>query len=126
MPIEQKSRDELDKPIWGVEAIAAAANLTVRQAYHALESGYLPGSKAAENGSRLGAGYSPGFPARTEVIMAMQRKPRGGEPRRMWSFRTCDPPTSNRQNQQDAKCNYNMGLAFASMNCDETAVLSSH
>jgi len=42
----RKSGDELDKPIWGVEAIAAAANLTVRQAYHALESGYLPGSKA--------------------------------------------------------------------------------
>jgi len=46
MPVEQKPGDELDKPIWGVEAIAAAANLTVRQAYHALESGYLPGSKA--------------------------------------------------------------------------------
>ena len=74
MPVEQKSGDELDKPIWGVEAIAAAANLTVRQAYHALESGYLPGSKAAENGSRLGAGYSPGFPARTEVIMAMHQR----------------------------------------------------
>ena len=37
---------DLDRPIWGVEAIAAAANLTPRQAYHALEHGYLPASKA--------------------------------------------------------------------------------
>jgi hypothetical protein len=37
---------DLDRPIWGVEAIAAAANLTPRQAYHALERGYLPASKA--------------------------------------------------------------------------------
>lgn len=37
---------DLDKPIWGVEAIAAAANLTPRQTYHALERGYLPASKA--------------------------------------------------------------------------------
>ena len=36
----------LDRPIWGVEAIAAAANLTPRQTYHALERGYLPASKA--------------------------------------------------------------------------------
>jgi hypothetical protein len=34
-----------DRPIWGVEAIAAASNLTLRQAYHALERGYLPASK---------------------------------------------------------------------------------
>jgi hypothetical protein len=58
--------------------------------------------------------------------MAMQRIRRGDEPRRMWSFRTCDPPTSNRRNQQDAKCNYNMGLAFASMNCNEGAVVSNY
>jgi hypothetical protein len=45
MPLEQQAED-LDKPIWGVEAIAAAANLTPRQTYHALENGYLPGSKA--------------------------------------------------------------------------------
>ena len=45
MPLEEKA-ENLDKPIWGVEAIAAAANLTLRQAYHALENGYLPGSKA--------------------------------------------------------------------------------
>jgi hypothetical protein len=45
MPLEKKVED-LDRPIWGVEAIAAAANLTPRQAYHALENGYLPGSKA--------------------------------------------------------------------------------
>jgi hypothetical protein len=37
---------DLDRPIWGVEAIAAAANLTLRQTYHALERGYLPASKA--------------------------------------------------------------------------------
>jgi hypothetical protein len=36
----------LDIPIWGVRAIAAAANLTPRQTYHALERGYLPASKA--------------------------------------------------------------------------------
>jgi hypothetical protein len=42
---EHQSED-LDKPIWGVEAIAYAANLTRRQTYHALENGYLPGSKA--------------------------------------------------------------------------------
>jgi hypothetical protein len=35
----------LDVPIWGVKAIAAASNLTLRQAYHALERGYLPASK---------------------------------------------------------------------------------
>jgi hypothetical protein len=38
--------DALDVPIWGVRAIAAASNLTLRQAYHALERGYLPASKA--------------------------------------------------------------------------------
>ena len=36
----------LDAPIWGVKAIAAASNLTLRQTYHALERGYLPASKA--------------------------------------------------------------------------------
>ena len=41
-----QTKDELDRPIWGVEAIAAAANLTPRQTYHALERGYLPASKA--------------------------------------------------------------------------------
>jgi hypothetical protein len=39
-------KDDLDRPIWGAEAIAEAANLTPRQAYHALEKGYLPASKA--------------------------------------------------------------------------------
>ena len=43
--------------------------------------------------------------------------------KRLFFTSTCDPPTSNRRNQQDAKCNYNMGLAFASMNCDERAVI---
>jgi hypothetical protein len=42
----QQKAEDLDKPIWGVEAIAAAANLTPRQTYHALENGYLPGSRA--------------------------------------------------------------------------------
>ncbi len=45
MPADQ-TKDDLDRPIWGVEAIAAAANLTPRQTYHALEKGYLPASKA--------------------------------------------------------------------------------
>jgi hypothetical protein len=36
---------DLDRPIWGVEAIAAASNLTIRQTYHALERGYIPASK---------------------------------------------------------------------------------
>jgi hypothetical protein len=38
--------EDLDRPIWGVKAIAIAANLTKRQTYHALEKGYLPASKA--------------------------------------------------------------------------------
>jgi hypothetical protein len=38
--------EDLDRPIWGVEAIAEAANLSPRQTYHALERGYLPASKA--------------------------------------------------------------------------------
>jgi hypothetical protein len=47
MPLEGQSEVlDLDRPIWGVEAIAVAANLTPRQAYHALERGYLPASKA--------------------------------------------------------------------------------
>ncbi len=46
MSAEQNIEDHLDRPIWGVEAIAAAANLTPRQAYHALEKGYLPAGKA--------------------------------------------------------------------------------
>jgi hypothetical protein len=42
----EEARKDLDQPIWGVEAIAEASNLTLRQAYHALERGYLPASKA--------------------------------------------------------------------------------
>lgn len=38
--------EDLDRPIWGVKAIATEANLTERQAYHALEKGYLPASKS--------------------------------------------------------------------------------
>jgi|HubBroStandDraft_6_1064221.scaffolds.fasta_scaffold2913163_2 hypothetical protein len=45
MSTEQATQD-LDRPIWGVKAIAIAANLTIRQAYRALEKGYLPASKA--------------------------------------------------------------------------------
>jgi hypothetical protein len=36
---------DLDRPIWGVQAIAAASNMTIRQTYHALERGYIPASK---------------------------------------------------------------------------------
>jgi hypothetical protein len=42
----EKTKEDLDRPIWGVKAIAIAANLTTRQTYHALEKGYLPASKA--------------------------------------------------------------------------------
>jgi hypothetical protein len=42
----EEVREDLDRPIWGVKAIATAANLTARQTYHALEKGYLPASKA--------------------------------------------------------------------------------
>jgi len=45
MSIDQE-KDDLDRPIWGVKAIAIAANLTTRQTYHALEKGHLPASKA--------------------------------------------------------------------------------
>jgi hypothetical protein len=38
--------EDLDRPLWGVKAIATAANLSTRQTYHALERGYLPASKA--------------------------------------------------------------------------------
>ncbi|MGO9400091.1 MAG: hypothetical protein ACLP19_19955 [Xanthobacteraceae bacterium] len=42
----ESAKEDLDRPIWGVRAIAIAANLTLRQAYHALEKGYLPANKA--------------------------------------------------------------------------------
>ena len=42
----EQTKEDLDRPIWGVKAIAIAANLTTRQTYHALEKGYLPASKA--------------------------------------------------------------------------------
>jgi hypothetical protein len=42
----ESTKEDLDRPIWGVREIAVAANLTERQAYHALENGYLPASKA--------------------------------------------------------------------------------
>jgi hypothetical protein len=38
----------MDKPIWGAAAIGAEANLTPRQAFYALERGYLPGTKIGE------------------------------------------------------------------------------
>jgi hypothetical protein len=44
MSIEQTIED-IDRPIWGVAAIAAVSNLTVRQAYWALEKGHIPASK---------------------------------------------------------------------------------
>ena len=55
MSTEQRKEDP-DRPIWGVEAIAAAANLTPRQTYHALEKGYLPASKA---GMEMGHDRAP-------------------------------------------------------------------
>jgi hypothetical protein len=70
MSLQEKTED-LDKPIWGVEAIAAATNLTVRQAYR-WRAAICPEARPAESGSRLRAGCSPGFPARTEVTMATQ------------------------------------------------------
>jgi hypothetical protein len=42
----EEAKEDLDRPIWGVKAIAIEANLTTRQTYHALERGYLPASKA--------------------------------------------------------------------------------
>jgi hypothetical protein len=42
----EEAKEDLDRPIWGVKAIAIEANLTERQTYHALERGYLPASKA--------------------------------------------------------------------------------
>jgi hypothetical protein len=44
MSVEQTIED-LDRPIWGVAAIAAASNLTERQTYWALERGHIPASK---------------------------------------------------------------------------------
>jgi hypothetical protein len=41
----QLEADDLDRPIWGAAAIGAEANLTPRQAFHALERGHLPGTK---------------------------------------------------------------------------------
>jgi hypothetical protein len=40
------ANEDLDRPIWEVRAIAIEANLTIRQAYHALENGYLSANKA--------------------------------------------------------------------------------
>jgi hypothetical protein len=37
--------DDLDKPIYGVENIAPIVGLSRRQTFHALERGYLPGTK---------------------------------------------------------------------------------
>ncbi len=37
--------DDFDRPIWGAKAIGEVANLTERQAFHALERGHLPGTK---------------------------------------------------------------------------------
>jgi hypothetical protein len=40
--------NDMDKPIWGAAVIGAEANLTPRQAFYALERGYLPGTKIGE------------------------------------------------------------------------------
>jgi hypothetical protein len=37
--------DDLDKPIFGVDNIAPIVGLSRRQTFHALERGYLPGTK---------------------------------------------------------------------------------
>jgi hypothetical protein len=37
--------DDLDRPIYGAKNIGAIVNLTERQAFHALEQGYLDGDK---------------------------------------------------------------------------------
>jgi hypothetical protein len=37
--------DDLDRPIYGAKKIGAVVNLTERQAFHALERGYLDGDK---------------------------------------------------------------------------------
>jgi hypothetical protein len=37
--------DDLDTPIFGVDAISRALNLSKRQTYHALEQGHLPAGK---------------------------------------------------------------------------------
>jgi hypothetical protein len=39
------SADDLDKPIYGAKNIGVVVNLTERQAFHALEKGYLDGDK---------------------------------------------------------------------------------
>lgn len=40
-----KPVDDLDRLIYGAKAIGHVVNLTERQAYHALEQGYLDGDK---------------------------------------------------------------------------------
>ena len=58
---------DLDRPLWGVEAIAAASNLTVRQTYHALERGYLPASKIGRKSFTT--------PRRLHALFAARRSP---------------------------------------------------
>jgi hypothetical protein len=42
---KKDSDSELDRPRWGVPAIAEVVHLTVSQTYYALEKGFLPASK---------------------------------------------------------------------------------
>jgi hypothetical protein len=43
--LESVEADDLDRPIYGARNIGVVVNLTERQAFHALEKGYLDGDK---------------------------------------------------------------------------------
>jgi hypothetical protein len=40
--------NDLDELLWGAEAIARAANIETRRAYHLLERGVIPASRAGK------------------------------------------------------------------------------
>jgi hypothetical protein len=69
MPLDQNSiaATNLDEPIYGAEEIGRVVKMTERQAFHALESGYLPatkvGRKWASTPRRLLAHFSGSKPA---------------------------------------------------------------
>jgi len=48
-PINQDIVQDLDAPLWGASAIAAAANLTRRQAFWRLEAGQIPARKVGRS-----------------------------------------------------------------------------
>ena len=43
--LESVEANDLDRPIYGAKNIGAVVNLSERQAFHALERGYLDGDK---------------------------------------------------------------------------------